>query len=540
MPTTTSSSSSLLGRVRDLGVSTRIAAAVLIAAAVGVAVGIVGISALARTNSATTAMYEQSFVGLQDAATMRRAMVQMRLDLTNHALSTDPATMERMEERVAAAEAELREALTAYGDLDLAAPERAALDDFTAGLEQYVQVRDTEMLPASRAHDTDLFAEIRDTDAQPAIDAMTTAVTTLVDHEEKAAAAAAAQAEQGYRSSRTTVVVVLAVGITAAVALGLLVARSIVGGLRRVHAVADALERGDLTVTADLAARDEVGRMGAALDSAVGRLREVIGTIDESSTSLASAAEEMSATSGQIAATADQTAAQAGVVSAAAEQVSRNVQTVAAGSVQMSASIEEIARSASRAAEVAGQGVHAVGDTTATMSRLDESSKEIGNVVKLITSIAEQTNLLALNATIEAARAGEAGKGFAVVAGEVKELAQETAKATDDIARRVESIQADTGGAVAAIEQVAAIITQINDFQLSISSAVEEQTATTSEMNRNVTEAATGSGEIAQNIAVVAGAADLTTQGAAESRTAVGSLAQMSTELRELVGQFRV
>ncbi|WP_147794178.1 methyl-accepting chemotaxis protein [Cellulomonas sp. Y8] len=531
---------SVLSWLGDRGVRARILAAVLLAAAVGALVGVVGLVALGSTNAATTAMYAENVVGLQQAATLRRAMVQMRLDVTNHALSTDDAVMARFEDRIAASEAELREALAAYAALPLDDDSRGALQDFEAALADYLEVRDGQLLVASRAHDTAAFAEARDTVAQPIIDAMSASATALVEREESDAAAAVDRAGADYRTSRTLVVVLLVTGTALALGLAALVARSIVRGLQRVQVVAAALEQGDLTVTSGLTSRDEVGRMGAALDAAVGTLRGVIGTIDRSSTALASAAEQMSASSGQIAASAEETAAQAGVVSAAAEQVSRNVQTVAAGSEQMGASIQEIARSASRAAEVAGRGVSAVGTTTATVDRLGESSKEIGNVVKLITSIAEQTNLLALNATIEAARAGEAGKGFAVVAGEVKELAQETARATEDIARRVESIQADTAGAVAAIDDVAGIITQINDFQLSISSAVEEQTATTAEMNRSVAEAATGTGEIAGNIAGVAGAADLTTQGAAESRRAVTSLAEMSTDLQRLVGGFRV
>ena len=160
-------------------------------------------------------------------------------------------------------------------------------------------------------------------------------------------------------------------------------------------------------------------------------------------------------------------------------------------------------------------------------------------MVKAITGIAQQTNLLALNATIEAARAGEAGKGFAVVANEVKDLAQETAKATEDIARRVEMIQADTGGAVDAIGQISAIIMQINDYQTTIASAVEEQTATTSEMNRNVSDAASGSEQIAANISGVAAAAAQTTSGANNTSGAASDLSRMAGELKTLVGQFR-
>jgi methyl-accepting chemotaxis protein len=172
------------------------------------------------------------------------------------------------------------------------------------------------------------------------------------------------------------------------------------------------------------------------------------------------------------------------------------------------------------------------------VAKLGDSSAEIGNVVKVITSIAEQTNLLALNATIEAARAGEAGKGFAVVANEVKELAQETAKATEDIARRVQAIQGDTTAAVAAIEEISSIVAQISDRQTTIASAVEEQTATTQEMSRSVTEAADGTGQIATNISGVSGAAEATTQALGQTRTAVDELSRMAADLRTTVGRF--
>jgi methyl-accepting chemotaxis protein len=207
---------------------------------------------------------------------------------------------------------------------------------------------------------------------------------------------------------------------------------------------------------------------------------------------------------------------------------------------EMSASIGEISNTAGEAAAVVGQAVTAAAATRETVSRLGTSSTEIGDVLALITSIAEQTNLLALNATIEAARAGDAGKGFAVVASEVKELAQETARATDDIAARVQIIQTDTAHAVVAIEEIAAIIGRISDYQTIIATSVEEQAATTDGMGRNVGGAAGASTVIAENIVGVAGAAQITAEGAARSQRAAIDLARMSSDLRAMVAAFRL
>jgi uncharacterized phage infection (PIP) family protein YhgE len=255
---------------------------------------------------------------------------------------------------------------------------------------------------------------------------------------------------------------------------------------------------------------------------------------------LASSSEELSAVSTQVGSNAEETSAQASVVAAACEQVSKNVTTVATAAEEMSASIKEIAQSAQEAAKVATEAVVVTQQTNETVTKLGVSSQEIGNVIKTITCIAEQTNLLALNATIEAARAGEAGKGFAVVANEVKELAKETAKATEDISGKISAIQDDTKLAVDAIGQIGSIISRINDLQTAIAGAVEEQTATTAEMGRNIAEAAKGSTEITSNISGVAQAASSTSEGATQTQQSALELAKVAAELREVVAAFRV
>ncbi len=332
----------------------------------------------------------------------------------------------------------------------------------------------------------------------------------------------------------------------AVVALGLMlfffVARQIMRSITRpIQAVVEVLQAfagGDLSRRVPEVSGGELGALEQHLNLAMSATDRIVGNVATSAHGLAEAASGLSETARQLSGGAEETSVQAGVVAGAAEEVSRNVETVAAGSDQMTASIREIAHSANEAARVASEAVRTVETTNRTIAQLGESSQEIGNVVKVITSIAEQTNLLALNATIEAARAGEAGKGFAVVANEVKELAQETAHATEDIARRVEAIQGDTTDAVRAIAEIEKVIRSINDYQLTIASAVEEQTATTNEMGRNVTNASLGTSQIAENIAGVTRAAEQTRDGVARTEGAAEALTRMSSELQEQIGSF--
>ncbi len=267
--------------------------------------------------------------------------------------------------------------------------------------------------------------------------------------------------------------------------------------------------------------------------------RQSFVAISKNAGTLASSSEELAAVSTQMSSNAEETSAQAKAVSNAAGEVSSNTQAVAASVEEMSATIREISINAVQASTIATQAVSLAQQASATMAKLDSSSLEIGNVLKMISSIAEQTNLLALNATIEAARAGELGKGFAVVANEVKELARQTAKATEEIGGNISSIQGNTKEAVSAIVEITSVINRINDISGMIASAVEEQAATTGEMGRNVTAAASSSANIASNIVYVSETAQNTTEGANNSKLASQQLAEIAVELQGLVNKFK-
>ncbi|GAA3871806.1 hypothetical protein GCM10022243_41340 [Saccharothrix violaceirubra] len=394
--------------------------------------------------------------------------------------------------------------------------------------------------PAIMAGDRATALSVYQTTIQPMIDRLQQIMEIMRTAQITGTQAEITSVDETRVSTRWNAILLVILGLTVAIGIALLIVRGITRSLRRLHDVLDSVAEGDLTRRAEITSSDEVGAMGEALNKATTSMGDTVRAISRGIASLETSAGRLSTSANEVAAGAEETSAQAGVVAAAAEQVARNVQTVATGSEEMGASIKEIARNANEAAGVASHAVTVAEATNGTVAKLGESSIEIGNVVKVITSIAEQTNLLALNATIEAARAGDAGKGFAVVANEVKDLARETAKATEDISRRVESIQHDTGNAVEAINEIGQIISRINDFQLVIASAVEEQTATTAEMNRSVGEASTGVGEIATNIAGVATASETTTTSVGETTRASEDLARLSTELRAQVGQFKI
>jgi methyl-accepting chemotaxis protein len=334
-----------------------------------------------------------------------------------------------------------------------------------------------------------------------------------------------------------TLFTLLATGAVMFVLIRRLVVRPLSASVR----VADAIADGNLAVD-DLKVEsgDEIAQAMTALNAMKNRLRGTVRDISEKAEQVAAASSHVQETSGQIAANSEETSAQVSVVSQATQKVSENLQSVSAGASEMTTTIHSIAGNAQDAAAVAAQAVETARAAHGTIAKLGDSSAEIGEVVKVITSIARQTNLLALNATIEATRAGEAGKGFAVVANEVKDLAKQTAQATDDIGKKIRTIQENSKEAVSALTSISDVIHKVSDIAGTIATAVEEQSATTSEMTRNVASAAHGSTEIASNIEGVEQAARGTSSSAHESQKSADELATVAQQLRELMAQFNL
>jgi len=520
----------------DRSIRTKLLAVVVLFAVVGVGLGIVAWD-VARGVSDDVKTVADSESGIVTPLNLvHQDEIKARMIVAEMAASPDQGTREAWVDKQTANDEEL-EAAAKLLDASPIATQVPEWKQFRDTWAQWLQVRDTRLVPAAR-QSTQEFQTILQASSLPletqmgdALDKITANIDTYVT--------GLAESSRTSANRASTFVVVGLLGVSFLVgAVVLALAVSLRRSVAKVHAALDAMAHGDLTYVVDVDSKDEIGQMAASLTTAQASLRHTLAGVSETAQTVAAAAEEMAAASAQVLAGSQETSTQAGVVAAAAEQVSRNVQAVAAGAEQMGASIREIAQNATEAAKVASAATGVASAANDTVSRLGASSAEIGNVVKLITSIAEQTNLLALNATIEAARAGEAGKGFAVVAGEVKELASETARATGDIARRVEAIQADTTNAVSAIGEIGSIIASINDYQLTIASAVEEQTATTNEMSRGVAEAATGSGDIAVNITGVASSATTSSEVINKVGDAVNDLARMSSDLRSRIAAF--
>ncbi|MEU4424932.1 methyl-accepting chemotaxis protein [Actinoplanes sp. NPDC024001] len=522
----------------DLSVNIKILVAICVAAVVALIIGVLGLRSLSDASTAAQQIYQSNVLGVAALGSVQNGMTQTRLDLSNHALNRDPTAKQNYLKQYTA-DVEAVTAAWAEYDATGPVPEKAMVDDVKADWQAFLKIADEQLVPAAERNDLNTWVQIRNGEMASLVTEVKEHLAEMTVIEKGAAEKAAADARSGYESNRIQSISLLVGGILAALLLGLFVARGIVRSLNRVTEVCEGLADGDLTRSTGLTSHDEPGRMGRALDAAITRLRDTVNTIGGSAATLAGASEELSAVSAQLQNGASDVAEKAGSASSASEEVNTGVQSIAAGAEQMSASITEIASNAADAARVAQEGMSVAERTNNQVAELGAASAEIGDVVRLITSIAEQTNLLALNATIEAARAGELGKGFAVVAGEVKELAQQTAKATEEITERIGAIQVSSDSAAAAIGEITQVIQRIGDYTTTIASAVEEQTATTGEMSRSVADAATSSGEVARTVSGVAEVAAATADGARATQQAAVDLTRLAGDLTNLVGGFR-
>jgi len=521
-----------------LSVRTSVLAAVLTVAVAAVGVGGLSLLQLGHVADDGTAVYTESYLPHQDVATLRETLWKARWAIRSAAAAPSPESRAMYVTAYEGTRTAIAQTTRSYLGRPINEAQRTAVTSFSTNWNAYdtLRVQATALGVQGKMAEQQKFVVGK---LNPAMDAAQANLDELEKVSNQLAEQRMVATQDANRQARIAVTSAITISVALAVGLALIVARAITRPLHRVGAVLAAVSQGDLTQDVGLDQRNEIGQMARALDQAIGRVRDMVGTLARSSQDLAGRSADLQAASQGLTSVATEAAHQVAEISDAATSVNATIHSVAGGATEMGASIREISASAAQAARVAAEAVSLAGSTDEIMSRLGTSSAEIGHVIKLITSIAQQTNLLALNATIEAARAGEAGKGFAVVASEVKDLAQETARATEGISTRVEAIQSDTSGAASSISGVTEVIEQIDSFQSTIASAVEEQSVTTASMAVDLETAAADAGRISDGVEAVLHATESTRQGVEAVETAAAELATTSAELQQAVGTFR-
>ena len=526
--------------MRERSVSTRIFGAFGVAIALALVVGLVGIWQMHRISSNLEAVAKHSLQPVTEVAGIHESLDQIEMNLRAHESTDVFFEKQNYVQEIQNAFDQAKQHIAAFRATGPSSAELAKATALEDDLAQLDPVIFKHLLPLSDANATKTFGARFKDQASPLFADGQSIVDDLMRSENAAATVELAAGHAAYTQAVIGLATLLAIGIAIAFVLGMLIVRSIVSPLR---GSVDTLERvaaGDLTASVEVRGTDELAMMGTALNATVAQTAEAMASITAGATSLATSADTLAMTGASIGAAAEQTSDVAANVSAAATQVSGNVAQALTGAEGVRSSVQEIASSAADAAMIAQRAVTDAEDTHQTVERLQAASQQVGEVIALITKIARQTHLLALNATIEAERAGEAGKGFAVVADEVKELAGQTATATEEIDRTIAGIQVEIQAATSSLDRITQVVGHISDTQTTIAAAVDEQQQMTGDITDRMAQAASGAEEIATTIRGVASATTETSQGVEGARTAAAGLAQLADDLARTVARFRL
>lgn len=556
-------------KLANIRIGTKIFGIVGLLSAVAIAIGATGIIGLGTMDEATTRI-ERAGINMTMGARLNRNLVE--LNRIEYRLAANPSDVTQVtdlvdnwtrlvEERLATVEAAADPI-----QQEMLARIRTLYERYQNELEATIATaRQNQGAEISAGQQAVLEEVIK---SRPLVDGLAREIAAFVDYTDQKAATISTDASTTAATLRLTMGLVAGIGILVGVAMGSLIARhGVVGPLKAAVECLRRLANGDLAVAIfGTDRKDEIGEIAKTMqvfkDNAVERERlrqeqeaeqkakearaEAVARmierfdaeVSEALQIVTSASAELEATAQSLSSASEETSRQAAGVASASAQASANVQTVAAATEEMTSSIQEVARQMEDARKVADTASAEAETAQAQVNSLKDAGHRIGEVVELISGIAAQTNLLALNATIESARAGEAGKGFAVVANEVKELANQTARATEEIGSQVTAMQGTIDGAVQAINRIVEVIFKLNDMAATVASAVEQQTAATGEIGRNAAEAAKGTEEVSSNITGVTQAAESSAAGAAQVLSASGSLSEQAARLKNQIDRF--